>query len=74
MGLIGENCDRCARAATKQDETHDAGLEGRWWLFWQQANDASGIIGACIVGGFAAILLAWYSGKAMLKWYRRRAR
>ncbi|CDR88143.1 related to high-affinity nickel transport protein nic1 [Sporisorium scitamineum] len=74
MGLIGENCDRCARAAAKQDETHDGGLEGRWWLFWQQANDASGIIGACIVGGFAAILLVWYSGKATLRWYRRRAR
>lgn len=71
MGLIGENCDRCARAAAKQDETHDGGLEGRWWLFWQQANDASGIIGACIVGGFAAILIAWYAGKAILRRYRR---
>ncbi|CBQ70836.1 related to high-affinity nickel transport protein nic1 [Sporisorium reilianum SRZ2] len=73
MGLIGENCDRCARAAAKQDETHHGGLEGRWWLFWQQANDASGIIGACIVGGFAAILLLWYTAKAMLRRYRRRA-
>ncbi|KAJ1019387.1 hypothetical protein NDA16_004504 [Ustilago loliicola] len=71
VGLIGENCDRCARAAAKQDETHDGGLEGRWWLFWQKANDASGIIGACIVGGFAAILLLWYVGKALLKRYRR---
>lgn len=71
VGLIGENCDRCARAAAKQDETHDGGLEGRWWLFWQKANDASGIIGACIVGGFAAILLIWFVGKALLKRYRR---
>jgi high-affinity nickel-transport protein len=66
MGLIGENCDRCARAASKQDDTHDGGLEGRWWLFWQQANDASGIIGACIVGGFAAILVVWYAGRAIV--------
>ncbi len=70
VGLIGENCDRCARAAAKQDETHDGGLEGRWWLFWQQANDASGIIGACIVGGFAAILVLWYAGRALLRRYR----
>lgn len=72
MGLIGENCNQCAIAATKQDETQNGGLKGRWWLFWQQANDASGIIGACIVGGFAAILLAWYAGKAILKTYRKR--
>ncbi|KAJ9477314.1 hypothetical protein PHBOTO_000867 [Pseudozyma hubeiensis] len=71
MGLIGENCDRCARAAAKQSDSHDGGLEGRWWLFWQQANDVSGIIGACIVGGFAAILLAWYAGKAIVRRYRR---
>ena len=66
VGLIGENCDRCARAAEKQADTGDGGLEGRWWLFWQQANDASGIIGACIVGGFAAILLLWYTVKTIL--------
>ncbi len=72
MGLIGENCDRCARAASKQDDTHDGGLEGRWWLFWQQANDASGIIGACIVGGFAAILIVWYAGRAILRRHARR--
>ena len=71
IGLIGENCDRCARAAAKQDETHNGGLEGRWWLFWQQANDASGIIGACIVGGFVAILLVWYAGRALLRRCRR---
>ena len=71
VGLIGENCDRCARAAAKQDETYDGGLEGRWWLFWQKANDASGIIGACILGGFAAVLLIWYVGKAALKRCRR---
>lgn len=72
MGLIGENCDRCVRAAVEQDETQDGGLEGRWWLFWQKANDASGIIGACIVGGFVAILLVWYLGKAISKRYRSR--
>ncbi|KAJ1034642.1 hypothetical protein NDA18_001497 [Ustilago nuda] len=71
VGLIGENCDRCARAAAKQDETYDGGLEGQWWLFWQKANDASGIIGACILGGFAAVLLIWYVGKAALKRCRR---
>ncbi|SPO28798.1 related to high-affinity nickel transport protein nic1 [Ustilago trichophora] len=70
MGLIGEKCQRCARAATKQDETGDGGLEGRWWLFWQEANDASGVIGACIVGGFVVILIGWYSGKALLRRYR----
>ncbi|SPO27969.1 related to high-affinity nickel transport protein nic1 [Ustilago trichophora] len=70
MGLIGEKCQRCVRAATKQDETGDGGLEGRWWLFWQEANDASGIIGACIVGGFVVILIVWYSGKAFLRRYR----
>lgn len=74
MGLIGENCGRCARAATKQDESHDGGLEGRWWLFWQKANDASGIIGACIVGGFAAILLIWYLGRAVVRRYKHTTR
>ncbi|KAF6766911.1 Nickel/cobalt transporter, high-affinity [Kalmanozyma brasiliensis GHG001] len=69
LGLIGENCDRCARAAAKQDETRNGGLEGRWWLFWQRANDASGIIGACIVGGFAALLVLWYGGRALLRRY-----
>lgn len=69
IGLIGENCARCKRAAAKQEDTHDGGLEGRWWLFWQQANDASGIIGACIVGSFAAILALWYACRALLRRY-----
>ncbi|SNX87406.1 related to high-affinity nickel transport protein nic1 [Melanopsichium pennsylvanicum] len=85
MGVIGENCNRCVRAATKQQEQESktkspqsaeegqgegGGLEGRWWLFWQKANDSSGIIGACIVGGFITILLLYYIGKAMINRYR----
>jgi high-affinity nickel-transport protein len=31
MGLVGDNCKRCARAADAPD---GGGLEGRWWRFW----------------------------------------
>ncbi len=45
QGLIGENCDRCARAASKQDDTHDGGFGGTMVaLFGSKPYDASGIM------------------------------
>jgi hypothetical protein len=33
MGLIGDNCTPCSRAAGA-DNGHGGGLAGRWWRFW----------------------------------------
>ncbi|KAG5733763.1 Hydrogenase nickel incorporation protein hupN, partial [Termitomyces sp. T112] len=38
MGLIGEQCNRCSRAAEAED---GGGLEGSWWRAWARANDNS---------------------------------
>ncbi|PWZ03734.1 NicO-domain-containing protein [Testicularia cyperi] len=74
LGLIGEHCARCTRAATKQQDAGDAGLEGSWWLFWQRANEASGIIGAGIVGVCLVAVLAWWFASALRRsWARRDA-
>ncbi|EJC97755.1 NicO-domain-containing protein [Fomitiporia mediterranea MF3/22] len=59
MGLIGENCVPCQRAANAPD---GGGLAGSWWRGWEKANDASGFIGAAIVGGFILVLAGWYIG------------
>ncbi|CEH17267.1 hypothetical protein CBOM_03324 [Ceraceosorus bombacis] len=67
IGLIGDECARCSRAADKQDETGDAGLEGRWWLAWRRANDNSGYIGAGIVGVFASCVVAYYVTRRLLR-------
>lgn len=68
MGLIGDNCAQCSAAA--DDPT--SGLSGRWWRFWGAANDASGYIGAGIVGAFLVVVLAWYGGKWAWRRYARR--
>lgn len=60
MGLIGEQCSQCARAADNQEETGHGGLAGRWWLGWRKANDNSGYVGAGIVGTFAVSVVLWY--------------
>ncbi|GMK57920.1 hypothetical protein CspeluHIS016_0407540 [Cutaneotrichosporon spelunceum] len=57
MGLIGENCGRCKRAAEAED---GGGLEGSWWRAWARANDASGYVGAAIVGVFVLILVVYH--------------
>ena len=87
LGLIGENCARCARAADKQQEHEEwsptdpnsaeqrpppGGLEGRWWLFWRRCGEESGIIGAGIVGAFAVALLAWYLYRLACRVHRKR--
>nr|ODN81256.1 high-affinity nickel-transporter [Cryptococcus depauperatus CBS 7841] len=64
MGLIGENCTQCQKAA---ENPNGSGLAGRWWRTWTRANDQSGYIGAAIVGCFTAILFGWYAVKWGLK-------
>ncbi|KAH8104947.1 NicO-domain-containing protein [Phellopilus nigrolimitatus] len=54
MGLIGDNCRACQRAA--EDPT-GGGLAGKL------ANDDSGFIGAAIVGGFVVIVAGWYGSR-----------
>lgn len=67
MGLIGDNCGPCQRAA---DDPDGGGLAGSWWRGWARANDKSGFIGAAIVGGFVLVVIAWYS----IQWAIRRFR
>jgi len=57
LGLIGEQCGPCLRAANAED---GGGLAGSWWRGWAKANDASGFIGAAIVGGFVLAVAGWY--------------
>lgn len=59
MSLIGENCKPC-RSAAEADNRTGGGLAGRWWRGWARAADASGYIGAGIVGGFALLVALWY--------------
>lgn len=73
MGLIGDECARCAAAADKQEQTGDAGLEGRWWLAWRKANDNSGYVGAGIVGAFALSVLVWVAWRWLLRVRARRS-
>jgi len=65
MGLIGDNCGPCQRAA---DDPEGGGLAGSWWRGWARANDESGFIGAAIVGGFVLVVIGWYS----IQWATRR--
>ncbi|KAH0586225.1 hypothetical protein H2248_007479 [Termitomyces sp. 'cryptogamus'] len=65
MGLIGEQCNRCSRAAEAED---GGGLEGSWWRAWARANDNSGYIGVGIVGSFLVIVAGWYG----MQWVLRR--
>ncbi|EJU03133.1 NicO-domain-containing protein [Dacryopinax primogenitus] len=60
MGLIGDNCGPCQDAANAPD---GGGLAGSWWRAWDAANDASGYIGASIVGVFVCIVLVYFGGK-----------
>ncbi|THH03297.1 hypothetical protein EW145_g6371 [Phellinidium pouzarii] len=67
MGLIGERCRACQRAAEDPD---GGGLAGSWWRGWAKANDDSGFIGAAIVGGFVIIVAGWYG----CRWIIRKTR
>lgn len=69
MGLIGENCTQCREAAEAED---GGGLAGSWWRAWARANDASGYVGAAIVGCFVAILIAYHVARWL--WKRRAAK
>ncbi|EIW59722.1 NicO-domain-containing protein [Trametes versicolor FP-101664 SS1] len=72
MGLIGDNCAPCQKAANAED---GGGLAGRWWRGWANANDKSGYIGAAIVGSFIAVVLGWYGARFLYrKWQTRRGR
>ncbi|KAH9846110.1 high-affinity nickel-transport protein-domain-containing protein [Lenzites betulinus] len=67
MGLIGDNCSPCQRAANAED---GGGLAGRWWRGWANANDNSGYIGAAIVGSFITVVGGWYGAQFLYrKWY-----
>ncbi|BEJ12895.1 hypothetical protein CspHIS471_0300690 [Cutaneotrichosporon sp. HIS471] len=68
MGLIGENCRRCVKAAEAED---GGGLEGSWWRAWARANDASGYVGAAIVGVFVLILVVYHGA---LWWWKKRSK
>jgi len=65
MGLIGEQCRPCRKAADAED---GGGLAGRWWRGWRRASDQSGYIGVAIVGGFLTIVSVWCGGR----WIRKK--
>ncbi|KAI6123922.1 NicO-domain-containing protein [Pisolithus croceorrhizus] len=64
MGLIGQVCASCQRAASAAD---GGGLAGKWWRAWQRANDNSGYIGAAVVGVFLLVVIGWFSVKRITK-------
>ncbi|KAG6868972.1 hypothetical protein C0993_006494 [Termitomyces sp. T159_Od127] len=64
MGLIGERCGRCSRAAEAED---GGGLEGSWWRAWARANSSSGYIGVGIIGSFLVIVAGWYVMRRVLR-------
>jgi high-affinity nickel-transport protein len=72
LGLIGQQCARCTRAADLQESSGKGGLEGRWWLTWRRANDNFGYIGAAIVGLFAVAVSAYFIARWMLSKRQRR--
>lgn len=69
MGLIGEQCTPCREAAEAED---GGGLAGSWWRAWARANDASGYVGAAIVGCFVAILLIYHGVRWGVKRHKKR--
>lgn len=71
MGLIGEQCTPCREAAEAED---GGGLAGSWWRAWARANDASGYVGAAIVGCFVAILLIYHGVRWGVRRHKRRQR
>lgn len=76
MGLIAAQCPACAHSLelhqqplTEEDPpgsgqertVDDGGLAGRWWAFWDAANEQSGFIGAGIVACFVVVVAGWWS-------------
>lgn len=62
LSLLAAQCSSCARSVTLHDDPaspDDGGLAGKWWSFWSRAGDASGYIGAGVVGAFVVILVVW---------------
>ncbi|PWN21908.1 hypothetical protein BCV69DRAFT_281815 [Microstroma glucosiphilum] len=74
MGLIASECPACARSLELHQEplteevspgsgqeriVNDGGLAGRWWAFWDGANEQSGFIGAGIVACFVVVVAGW---------------
>lgn len=84
MGLIGDNCTPCQNAVNDPDGGGLAGSWWRAWdkvsvghvvpfydlLTASQANDASGFIGAAIVGAFVSVVAVSYGSR----WAYRRMR
>lgn len=71
MGLIGEQCAPCREAAEAED---GGGLAGSWWRAWARANDASGYVGAAIVGCFVAILVVYHGVRWGVRRHKRKQR
>ncbi|KAL7422215.1 hypothetical protein Q5752_002861 [Cryptotrichosporon argae] len=69
MGLAADNCTPCQDAANDPD---GGGLTGSWWRAWEAANDASGYVGAAIVGCFILVLAVYHAGRCGWKRYRTR--
>lgn len=67
LGLIGQECSRCSRAADQQETMGNGGLEGRWWLTWRRANDNFGYIGAAIIGLFTISVACYFTIRWVLK-------
>lgn len=65
MGLVGEECTPCRKAA---EDINNRSLAASWWRGWAQANEKSGYIGAAIVGAFLSVVLGWYG----VRWVLRR--
>ncbi|KAF7314435.1 Nickel/cobalt efflux system [Mycena kentingensis (nom. inval.)] len=66
MGLIGEECGACQRAA---NAPNGGGLAGSWWRGWANANENSGYIGVAIVGAFVLIVAGWYAYRRVRSWH-----
>lgn len=78
LSLIASRCTSCSAAAEAHDSPDEgaggAGLAGSWWSFWLAAGDASGYIGAGVVGLFALLLIGWYGGRWVWRSTRRQER
>lgn len=75
LSLIASRCTSCSAAAETHDDSHGdggGGLAGSWWSFWIKAGDASGYIGAGVVGAFALTLAVWYGARWVMRMRRRR--
>ncbi|KAL4073076.1 high-affinity nickel-transport protein-domain-containing protein [Scleroderma yunnanense] len=70
MGLIGQECTTCQKAASAPD---GGGLAGKWWRAWLGANENSGYIGAAVVGVFVIVVAGWYGCQWIIRTRRKRS-